>query len=379
MKSEFGKKVVVRYSGPWQDWTGYGEANRNAIMALHKAGVDLTTEKISYASSEAEYGEAFKLAKELEGKAIKYDIKILHVPCDGYLKFLEPTKYHIGHLFWETDKMSKTWVWNCNLMDEIWTGGYIHKDNFQKAGVKVPIFVFPQANETDVKTQRPFKVPGHRGFLFYSIFQWIERKNPRGLLNAYWREFENNQDVTLLLKVYRFGFDQSEHEEIRKDVKNWKLESGVSKHPRVALCFELMSKADILRLHQTGDCFVSAHRGEGWGIPQVEAAIVGNPIISTNLGGVHEWFEDNETAFLTKWKKQNVFNMDFAPWYSTNQKWADVNEKDLRKRMRFVFENQEAAKEVGMNAQRMVKDKLSYEAVGGLMKDRLLDIQRLIK
>ena len=377
--NEPDKSIRCKYSGPFGDYTGYGEANRNAIMALDKAGVQVTTNKISYTSTEAEYGQSYRLAEKLEGKPMKYDIKILHVPSDGYLKFLEPTKYHIGHLFWETDGMSKTWVWNCNLMDEIWTGGHVHKDNFQKAGVKVPIFVYPQSNQTDLKVQRPFNIPGHKGYLFYSIFQWIERKNPKALLNAYWKEFQGQDDVTLLLKVYRFGFDENEHQQIRDDIISWKKELGMDTHPRVLLYFGLMSKSDIMRLHWTGDCFVSAHRGEGWGIPQVEASIVGNPMISTDLGGCHEWYEDGKTAFLTKWKKEKVFNMDFAPWYGNKQSWAKVSEKDLRRKLRFVYENREEAKDVGLAAQRMVKDKFSYVAVGNLMRDRLRDIQRLIK
>lgn len=373
-----GKKVSCKYAGPWSDFTGYGEANRNTIRALVEAGVEVTTERVVYSASKKGFGKSFEIAKKLEGRSMPYDIKIVHVPSDGYLKFLEPCKYHIGHLFWETDGLSKTWAWNCNLMDEIWTGGEFHKQSFIKSGVKVPIHVFPQALSTNIDAQRPFNVPHHEGYLFYSIFQWIERKNPRALLKAYWEEFQGVTDVTLLLKVYRFGFDKKEKDVIRDDIKRWKRKSGLTSFPRVLLCFDFLSKEDVLRLHSTGDCFVSAHRGEGWGVPQAEAASVGNPVISTNIGGVHEWFEDGHTAHLVGWEKTGVFNMGFAPWYSKDQNWAEVNIDELKRKMRRVFNNSGDGGRIGTNAKKMVKDKLSYKAVGNLMKKRLEEIQKTI-
>lgn len=378
MINPFKKQIFCKYSGSWTDFTGYGEANRNAIIALHKAEVELTTERISFAPSEANHGEGLELAKELEGRPIKYNIKILHIPPDGYMKYLEPTKYHIGHLFWETDSLARTWVWNCNLLDEIWTGGHFHKEAFLKAGVKVPIYIFPQAINTDISVQKPFILPEHKGFLFYSIFQWIERKNPEALLRAYWDEFQGEENVSLLLKVYRFGFDQAEKEKIRGDVLKWKRESGHKSFPRTYIFTNLMDQADVFKLHYTGDCFVSAHRGEGWGIPQVEASIIGNPIISTNLGGCHEWFNDN-TSFLVKWNKVNVFNMEFAPWYDPKQIWAEVDPKDLREKMRYVFQNPQEAREFGRKGQEMVKREFNYMHVGQLMRNRLEEIDRLIK
>lgn len=378
-KTKFVPVPAVKYCGAFADWTGYGEANRNAISALNAAGVEMTTERISYTHEELSYGKTFDLAASLEGLPLDYDIKIIHIPSDGYVKHLEPTKYHIGHLFWETDSLSKTWVWNCNLMDEIWTGAESHKENFMRAGVKVPIYVFPQAIDTSIRLSKPFQIPRHEGFLFYSIFQWIERKDPKSLLTAYWQEFESEKKVTLLLKVYGKDLSSEEFQRIRNDIKKWKTELNQAVYPRTLIYTDMLSREDMMRLHMTGDCFVSAHRGEGWGIPQVESLLVGNPIISTNKGGVHELLEDRGNAHLVKWKETNVFNMEFAPWYDPNQKWAQVDIKDLRARMREVFDNPSKARSLGVKGRKFVHDNLSYEAVGQQMADRLRSINRLIK
>lgn len=370
-----GRAISCKYTGPLGDWSGYGSANRNAVLALHRAGVEVTVQKKSYTNKEAEYGKNYDAVKELVNRNIPYDIKIVHIPPDGYLQFLEPGKYHIGHLFWETDGLSREWVWNCNLMDEIWTGGEVHKENFQKAGVKVPIHVFPQAIDTDVNV-KPFHIKGRQGFLFYSVFEWIERKNPRALLQAYYDEFQGVEDVTLLLKVYKVSSAGNASSEIRKDIAEWKATSGHRSFPNMLLCHELLSSNDMMRLHEAGDCFVSAHRGEGWGVPQAEAAVVGKPIISTNLGGIHEWFTDGKDALLTNWKPVNVFNMEFAPWYETDQMWAEVDQGDLRGKMRWVYDNQAKAKHLGREARKMVRDRFSFKVVGDMMKHRLEEIQK---
>lgn len=371
-------KIGVKYCGPFGDYTGYGEANRNAIRALVEAGVDVTTERVVYTNQEFSYGKAYDIAQKQEGANIPYDIKIVHVPSDGYLRFLEPTKYHIGHLFWETDSLSKAWVWNCNLVDEIWTGGEWHKENFKKAGVKVPIYVFPQAIDTSPILQKPFQVPQHKGFLFYSIFQWIERKNPLALLEAYWREFQGEENVSLLLKTYGVNLNAESFQRIKTDIKSLKIGLGIKNCPRVLLVTRMLNRNDIMRLHVTGDCFVSAHRGEGWGIPQVEAMSVGKPIISTNLGGVHEMLTHGQNALLVNYTWSNVKNMEFAPWYNSSQKWADVDMADLRRNMRWIFSNGLKAREMGTVAKKFVEDKLSYKVVGKMMADRLYEIQKTL-
>jgi len=369
------EKISVKYAGPFGDFTGYGEANRNAIRALVEAGVDVVTERVTYTTQEYAHGKSYEIAADREGSSSEYDIKIIHVPSDGYLRFLEPNKYHIGHLFWETDSLSKTWVWNCNLMNEIWTGGDWHKENFRRAGVRVPIYVFPQAIDTAPILYKPFEVPQHKGYLFYSIFQWIERKNPEALLKAYWSEFQGVDDVSLLIKAYGVDLSPEEFGRIKSEIKRWKAELEFESYPKTLLFTEMLTRKDMMRLHITGDCFVSAHRGEGWGIPQVEAMSVVNPIISTGLGGVHEILS-KKNSLLVNFTWSNVKNMDFAPWYGAEQRWADVDERDLRNKMKWVYENQEKAKGIGVAAKHFVNENLSYRVVGKQMSDRLFEINK---
>src|SRR4051812_27781725 len=114
--------MKVKYCGPAKDYSGYGEANRHDIAALMAAGLDVTTQIPMYVLEISDYGKLGKLAVEAENRYEGYEIKIIHTTPNTYKQFMEPGKYHIGRVFWETDKLPDDFAKNCELMDEIWTG-----------------------------------------------------------------------------------------------------------------------------------------------------------------------------------------------------------------------------------------------------------------
>lgn len=366
----------VKYISPHGDHTGYGEASRNIIYALYKAGVDLVTERVTFVREAANFGELQSVAENLEARQVNYNIKIIHLTPDQYIHHIEQGKFHIGHLFWETDRIPKIWAWNCNRMDEIWTGAEITKQAFINSGVRVPIYIFPQPIVSLVEKIDPFIIPNKSGFVFYTIFEWTERKNPRALLEAYWREFYGEDKVTLLIKAFRENYSQSKKNGITSIIREWKEKTGQGKLPKVLFCGDLLSQRDMYRLHETGDCFVSAHRGEGWGRPQAEAMLMGKPIISTNYGGVHELLDD-KSAYLVSWNGVPVTPEEGRIFYTPDQNWAEVDQADLRRKMRQVFDNPSKAKEVGLVGQKIARERLSPEVVGEQMLKRLIEISAI--
>jgi glycosyltransferase involved in cell wall biosynthesis len=133
-----------------------------------------------------------------------------------------------------------------------------------------------------------------------------------------------------------------------------------------------MDRQQIMRIHSTGDCFVSAHRGEGWGVPQTEAMLAGNPIISTGYGGVHEYLQPGKTAMLIDYKMVPLKGMDHsAHFYSSDQLWADIQIEALQENMRFAFNNQADMTKIGAAGRATVLEKFSPERIGGIMAKRL--------
>lgn len=356
-----------------------GEACRNYITALDMAGVPVQADLIPNLNSQMALGDSFHKCSDLSKNYIKYGFKVIHTTPDLVTKYLEPMKYHIFHLFWETDRLPDWWVWALNLMDEIWTGCEWNKQVFIDSGVKKPIFVCPQAinvNPPETKPWKGFQTGNNtfgKSFVFYSIFQWIERKNPKALLESYWQEFEGVDDVMLVLKTYREKFTREETEKILNEIKEWKVALRQSHYPKVFLYPSQMSRLDIHRLHETGDVYVSTTRSEGWGIPIAEALMHSNPVISTNLGGVVEYL-DESCAKLIPYKLVNVFNMEFAKWYETSQQWAEIDRVELKKAMRELYEDRDKVDRMGNAGKVLAKKEFSYSSVGNRLKERLEEI-----
>lgn len=369
----------ICYLGPFFDYSGYGEANRHAAAALDAAGVSVQASVVSYVRDVADFGPIGQRIQKLTENNLTYKIKILHTTPDQYQRYLEEGKYHIGHFFWETNRVPHDFVEGLNLMDEIWTGSLYNKQAIERSGVTKPVFVFPQATETNRPQMQPYRLQDFNGFLFYSIFEWTDRKNPQALLEAYWQEFQNDEKVGLLIKTYFKDFSRRSKELVRDSINSLKRKSGLGKFPPVFTFMDLMDRHHISRFHLTGDCFVSAHRGEGWGIPQVEAMLHARPIISTNCGGVHEYLRDDDNAILIPWQSIKVSGMPHSSfWYTPDQTWADIDIAELRKKLRWVYENQKQAKSIGMRGCMFVNDRFNLKRVGDEMKERLEIIEEKI-
>jgi glycosyltransferase involved in cell wall biosynthesis len=356
----------IKFASCFLDHSGYGQAARDMLKALVDVGVNVTTEIITFQQSSDK--NICPLAVKLKDKKIPYKVKLIMLTPEQAMLKMESGKYNIEFLFWEVLGVDPKWVNYMNFMDEIWTPSKTFADTFKDEGVKSPIFVVKQP--TVVTQAKPFCIPDFDGFLFYSMFQWTERKNPRGLLKTFWETFEGKKDVGLLIKTYRGSFLEAEKEAIRREIRGWKSRMGLSSYPPVFLALNELNSKDIMRLHATGDCFVSAHRGEGWGYPQMEAMTQGKPIISTNFGGIHESL-DESVAWLIPHTFQSVHGMDHIPWYNPTQLWADPDYRALGGAMRQAYEDVSLTKKKGKAAQKLMKEEFSFEEVGLLMKRRL--------
>lgn len=367
----------VCYLGPLKDYSGYGEANRHAIAALDAAGVNVIADMVAYTPEASDFGKLGELVDRLVKNTGEYRIKILHTTPDQYRRHMEPGKYHIGHFFWETDRVPVAFAEGLKLMNEIWTGSEANKQAIEKAGVNRPIYIFPQAAETDREWPEKYELDGFDGYLFYSIFEWTERKNPEALLAAYFEEFQNGEDVGLLLKTYFGNFTMARKKHIRGAIESLKRRMKLKEFPPVFLYLDLMDRHQVMRVHQTGDCYVSAHRGEGWGVPQVEAMLAGKPVISTNYGGVHEHLAPESDAILLPYEMEPVRGMGHSSfWYTSDQNWAAVNHQALREAFRWAFKHQTTkAPLMGATGRDTAVRLFNLKTVGATMAARLTEIE----
>jgi hypothetical protein len=369
-------EIGVKWAAPLFDGSGYAEAARNYVAALSTANVPVTIQPVTFEVARSDYGMAGRIT-EASRKPVPYGFKIIMMTPDYFHKHREEGCYNIGLFLWETNMLPKEWVPSCNQMDEIWVCCQWNADVSRESGVKVPIKVFGcTTNEESFDHVHPYKVPGldPKAYKFYSVFQWTERKNPKGLLYSYLTAFTRKENVALILKTYRSNYSQKEQDEVKKAVEEIKREVGGENQPPVYLISWMLTKQEMLGLHKLGDCFSLIHRSEGWGMPHHEACLAGRPVITTNFGGNLE-FTKPEHSYLVDYRLARVEGMPHIPWYRRDMFWAAPDVPQCRDFMRHVYKERLEASLKGRDAQTYVRKNFSWAAIGGAMRARLEEIQ----
>lgn len=371
----------VSYVAACLDSSGYAQAARNHIGALTHAGVNVDVVPVSFEGYRSDLGKLGALVQSLVKRHAPGDIQILHLTPENYVRSVDPKKYNIGYSAWETDRLPEKWVPMINKLDEVWVPCEHNKKVYEDSGITKPIFVMPHPFDVQDQTEAcsvdsSVANVSEDDFVFYSVFQWLERKNPVDLLKAYLTEFTSKDKVALVLKTYIVNPNNpQEAAKIKTLIQEVKKKLYLKDYPKILLISSLLSRAQICSLHRDSDCYVSLHRCEGFGIPIAEAMIAGKPVIATKYGGPEDFAESQS---LVPYTMTPVFGM---PWpnYTGKMNWAQPDLLSARKQMRYLYENQEFAKEMGEHGKQEIQNKLSWEVQGKRMKDRLEEIQKGLK
>jgi len=370
--------IPVRYVSAALDSSGYANAARNYIDALLSTNsVDLSIGLASFEQNKTNHGSIQDKILSLVNYENNHRIQIIHLTPENFPNWINKNKYNIGYTVWETDKLPVNWVHLCNMLDEVWVPSEWNVKIFKNSGVTKPIYCIPhciQIPENQDHVQ-PLSIGNDPStFIFYSVFQWIERKNPIALLKAYLTEFKKEENVCLALKTYRINDTPAEQDLIKKDIAAIKKSLHFEEFPLMYFFGNLFTADNMKALHKRGNCFVLPTRAEGFGIPQAEAMSWGKPVISTSFSGQKE-FMNVENSYLIDYQLTPCSGMIFGN-YDGSMTWSDPNIMHLRKLMRQVFVHQEEARQKGKLAQQTIQDKYSRDIIGKLMLKRLREIQK---
>ncbi len=361
----------IKYTAPFFDGSGYAEAARQYVLALHRLGIPLTLEAISFEPARPDLGETGKLIHSLVDKNIPYNIKIIHLTPEHYEAYREGDPiFNIGYSIWETSKLHPSWPDHINNnVDHALVGCGWNVQVYRESGVTIPITMIPHGidvNEYEGIEDFAIAGPKKDDFIFYSIFQWTERKHPMALIKTFWSEFTEHEKVALVLKTHRSSYAESEKEVIRDTIRRLRKVMPIDSYPRIYLITDMLSREEILGLHKRGDCFVLFQRSEGFGLPHFEAAACAKPIITTGMGGNME-FTKPKNSYLVNFTWTPVFGMPWCPWYRGDQMWAEPDLEHAALLMRRVFEHRDEATERGRRIKKYVERNLSWDTVGQLL------------
>jgi glycosyltransferase involved in cell wall biosynthesis len=260
---------------------------------------------------------------------------------------------HIGYTMFETDRIDANWATACNGMDEIWVPTEFNRQTFAASGVDpAKIHVVPlglQFERYDPKRTRPLELAGKAGFNFLSVFEWNKRKGYDVLFRAYATEFTSDDDVALFVRTYgyteagRAAWGESELQEYFLSFC-----PDPARAPKLRFLLDKIPDGDMPSLYAACDSFVLPSRGEGWGLPYLEAMAMAKPTIGTRWSGQTAFMSDDNAYMLDIDGLTEIAHgdRDFSREY-WGHRMAEPSIEHLRRLMRQVVKNPAAARQKG--------------------------------
>jgi GT2 family glycosyltransferase/glycosyltransferase involved in cell wall biosynthesis len=343
---------------------GYAVQSRHLMTNLHFKGIRLAYRN---AYGEAERPPGDLLLDDIARRPVPRGAAAPHVAfcqADAFGR-VRSTSARVGWSMLEVTGLPRAWVDGCNSMDEVWVPSSFNVETFRASGVRVPIRVMPLG--VDVDYFHP-GITGYRPstrFTFLSVFEWGERKAPEVLLRAFAEEFKESEDALLLLAVA----NRDPQVDIVRQIDD--LDLGQSA-PIVVMPNPGFTGPQMGSLYRSADCFVLPTRGEGWGMPVLEAMACGLPVIATRWSGPADFLHDGvgyplEPARLVPAEAR-------CPYYEGFE-WADPDVDQLRGLMRTVYEDPAGAQARGRAAAEEVAARWTWEQAAEKVRRRLLELQ----
>ena len=236
-------------------------------------------------------------------------------------------KLNLLHFYWEETSLPAAYVADFNrFLHGILAPTHFVKKVLRDNGVFIPIAVMGVGVDHMMTQELAFyRGALGKGFRFLHVSSAFERKGLDVLIEAFARAFILDHDVILIIKTF-----PNPHNRVHELIAQ--ARASYESCPPIQVIEEELSAGQILDLYARCDCFVSATRGEGFGLPMAEAMVQDLPVIVSAATG-HADFCNNETAFI----------IDHAPQLSrshmelSDSLWAEPDLDDLIANLRKVY------------------------------------------
>lgn len=345
-----------------------------SILLAGNPGIDLAVVPYEPHQFGPESDPRFKLIADriIQTPSHPVDVHIRHQwppnftpPPSGHWVMIQP---------WEYGRLPEQWIEPMtNLVDEVWVPSTHVKKSYLASGVPadrvqvipngVNVEIFhPEAKRHPLETRKTFK------FLFVGGTIW--RKGVDVLLEAYRSAFRREDDVVLVIKdmgMDSFYRNQDGGGMIRKVQED-------PAAPEILYLTAMLSEREMPGLYAACDCLVHPYRGEGFGLPVLEAMACGLPVIVT-AGGATDDFCTARDAFLIPSRPRRFTSEDIQ--YVGGTGWVlEPDLETLKQTLRHVYEHPGEAREKAAEALERVRAEYPWERVAAQVIEKMKAVVR---
>ena len=355
------KKPSINIIGEIFGITGYDSHTRSLANALSK----LTDCKISTKLPQ----NWERLVNDAEFKMImnkdeRYDYNLIISTPHNWRLYTGLGK-NIGYCVWEGDKVPESWIDDMlnpdidlifvpseHTKQAIWNT-YWKGSNYEYMNKKV------LKNKPDKEFWNKIKIIPHgvNTNLFYECkvkekdkpFRFICNKGWRGtswdrggvqyLIQAFSEEFTKEEKIELAIKLNPAYMNPAI---LQQSIDALQLPID---RPPINIILNNIPFNELVHLYNKADCFITPTRCESFGLPGLEAMACGLPVVLTNYGGQTDYMTKKNSLFIDYKLEEVKEDMMYE-----GIQWATPNKEDLKKKLRWAFNNQKKIKEMGQQA-----------------------------
>ncbi len=267
---------------------------------------------------------------------------------------------------WEFGHLPTDWIEPLrDSVDEVWAPSEYVKKVYVRSGIPaakiqvIPWGIDPQAFRADAT---PLLLPSAKSFRFLFVGGTIVRKGFDRLLEAYLAEFSPDEDVCLVIK------DQGSQSWYADNLREQILAARQDpRAPAIVYLEHDLTPGQLASLYTACHCLAAPYRGEGFGLPVLEAMACGLPTIVPR-GGATDDFVSEATGYLLG--SREIETLHVWPLCGPALE-LEVSGSELRRALRTVFQNQAEARKKGLAARRHVHASYSWEHAAAKMLRRL--------
>ena len=248
----------------------------------------------------------------------------------------------VYYTVWESSKYPSNWTSSIRRYrpDLVLTATEFTKESLKEQGIESKVW-HHAVNDHFESRERT-----HDGFRFihWNAYEW--RKGWELVVMAFVEEFKEDEDVQLVLLARDRG-----HANFLVDHNN-NIDFG---HKNIKEVIGALNNDGLMDLICSADVGVFPVKGEGWFMPSQEFAATGGvPMLPNRMGLSEQWIDGYIDIELDGY-------INAEPRYPGYMMMCSI--KDIRKKMRWAFENKELIRKTGKELSKKVKKKFNWSKI----------------
>ena len=295
-------------------------------------------------------------------------------------------KYKILYTTIESYTIPQQFLDSCQNYNEIWVTSPWSADILKKYVKDKQIYPIATGVDPELYYEGGDKYnfkPSVKNFVFLSVFAWNYRKGWDVLCKAYFDEFSAEDDVSLLIMSrYQSGKTKHHRNKIKNDIDEVMKIFPNKDMPHLVRYGQMVPEKDMPKLYRAANAFVLPTRGEGGGLPPLEAAMCGLPVIMTNCSGQQMYLRGDNSYMIDIDRLSQIQSGQMHIHYWDGQKFPQLTSPEvhnqLKRAMRRVYENRKEAIEKNKNMQRLIMKKFTWNNTAKAASERIEEIWKQI-